>query len=208
MVRPILAVATFHRASARSCGVVSACSGRDTATVLTAGAVLGVEFDERRAARAGRARRVDGRPCAGRCDRIRLVARGRTGDEGDALRDTSGRRRAVLRSSSRCSADECMRGPPACWTTGSGRSRRRRRSCQLARHCALGDLLPDAMRWAAVAGDHALAHLAPSEAATWYRAALEPLRRPRAPRRGACRTRRSPGDRAASRRRSRARTPP
>ncbi len=44
---------------------------------------------------------------------------------------------------------------------------------QLARHCALGGLLPDAMRWATVAGDNALAHLAPSESATWYRAALE-----------------------------------
>jgi len=44
---------------------------------------------------------------------------------------------------------------------------------QLARHCALGGLLPDAMHWATVAGDYALAHLAPSEAATWYRTALE-----------------------------------
>ncbi|TML18458.1 MAG: hypothetical protein E6G39_03195, partial [Actinobacteria bacterium] len=44
---------------------------------------------------------------------------------------------------------------------------------QLVRHCALGGLRQDAMRWATSAGDHALAHLAPSEAATWYRAALE-----------------------------------
>jgi DNA-binding SARP family transcriptional activator len=44
---------------------------------------------------------------------------------------------------------------------------------QLARHCALGGLRADAMRWATVAGDHALGHLAPSEAATWYGAALE-----------------------------------
>jgi DNA-binding SARP family transcriptional activator len=44
---------------------------------------------------------------------------------------------------------------------------------ELARHCALAGLLPDAMRWATTAGDHALGHLAPSEAATWYRAALE-----------------------------------
>jgi len=44
---------------------------------------------------------------------------------------------------------------------------------QLARHCALGGLLLDAMRWATLAGDNALAHLAPSESATWYRAALE-----------------------------------
>jgi DNA-binding SARP family transcriptional activator len=44
---------------------------------------------------------------------------------------------------------------------------------QLAHHCALGDLRLDALRWATAAGDYALAHLAPSEAATWYRAALE-----------------------------------
>jgi DNA-binding SARP family transcriptional activator len=44
---------------------------------------------------------------------------------------------------------------------------------QLARHCALAGLLPAAMHWATSAGDHALDHLAPSEAATWYRAALD-----------------------------------
>ena len=44
---------------------------------------------------------------------------------------------------------------------------------ELARHCALGGLSYDAMRWSTLAGDHALAHLAPSEAATWYRAALD-----------------------------------
>lgn len=43
---------------------------------------------------------------------------------------------------------------------------------ELARHSALGGLSSDAMRWSTVAGDHALAHLAPSEAARWYRAAL------------------------------------
>lgn len=43
---------------------------------------------------------------------------------------------------------------------------------QLARHCALGGLLSDALRWATAAGDHAFAQLAPSEAATWYRVAL------------------------------------
>ncbi len=43
----------------------------------------------------------------------------------------------------------------------------------LARHCELGGRLGDATRWASAAGDHALAHLAPSEAARWYRTALE-----------------------------------
>ena len=44
---------------------------------------------------------------------------------------------------------------------------------ELARHSALGGLSHDAMRWSTVAGDHTLAHLAPSEAASWYRAALD-----------------------------------
>ena len=65
-----------------------------------------------------------------------------------------------------------MRGLRALWTTGRD-APPQKTVVQLARHCALGGLLADAMRWAAVAGDHALAHLAPSEAATWYRAALE-----------------------------------
>lgn len=43
----------------------------------------------------------------------------------------------------------------------------------LARHSTLGGLSHDAMRWSTMAGDHALAHLAPSEAASWYRAALD-----------------------------------
>ena len=44
---------------------------------------------------------------------------------------------------------------------------------QLARHCALGGLLSDALRWATAAGDYAFEHLAPSEAAMWYRVALD-----------------------------------
>jgi tetratricopeptide (TPR) repeat protein len=44
---------------------------------------------------------------------------------------------------------------------------------ELARHCSLGGLSDDALRWSTLAGDYALRHLAPSEAATWYRAALE-----------------------------------
>jgi DNA-binding SARP family transcriptional activator len=43
----------------------------------------------------------------------------------------------------------------------------------LARHCALAGDLPDALRWSTAAGDYALDHLAPSEAARWYETALE-----------------------------------
>jgi DNA-binding SARP family transcriptional activator len=57
--------------------------GRDTATVLAAGAVLGIEFDDR--------------PCARCCDHIRPVARDRT-DEGDAVRARARRRRALCRA--------------------------------------------------------------------------------------------------------------
>ena len=44
---------------------------------------------------------------------------------------------------------------------------------ELARHCALAGDLPAALRWATAAGNHALAHLAPSEAARWYETAME-----------------------------------
>jgi len=44
---------------------------------------------------------------------------------------------------------------------------------QLAHHCELGGLVAAAQRWATAAGDHALAHLAPSEAAEWFRKALD-----------------------------------
>ena len=44
---------------------------------------------------------------------------------------------------------------------------------QLAHHCELGGLLADAQHWATAAGDHAITDLAPSEAAEWYRKALD-----------------------------------
>ena len=46
-------------------------------------------------------------------------------------------------------------------------------AAQLARHCALGGLLAEALRWARLAGDHAADRLSPAEAARWYRTALE-----------------------------------
>jgi tetratricopeptide (TPR) repeat protein len=52
---------------------------------------------------------------------------------------------------------------------------------QLARHCALAGLTEEALHWSVAAGDHALEHLAPSEAAHHYQVALgaaEALHRP------------------------------
>src|SRR5260370_12806240 len=46
-------------------------------------------------------------------------------------------------------------------------------AAQLARHCALGGLLAEALRWARLAGDHAAGRLSPAAAARWYRPALE-----------------------------------
>jgi hypothetical protein len=46
-------------------------------------------------------------------------------------------------------------------------------AAQLARHCALGGLPADALRWARLAGDHAADRLSPAAAARWYRTALE-----------------------------------
>lgn len=44
---------------------------------------------------------------------------------------------------------------------------------QLARHCELGGLVADALRWASDAGDLAAADLAQREAADWYRRAID-----------------------------------
>lgn len=44
---------------------------------------------------------------------------------------------------------------------------------QLARHCALAGLASEALDWSVRAGEHALAHLAPIEAARHFRVALE-----------------------------------
>ena len=44
---------------------------------------------------------------------------------------------------------------------------------QLARHCALAGLPEEALHWSVSAGDHAFAHLAPTEAAHHYQVALE-----------------------------------
>jgi DNA-binding SARP family transcriptional activator len=44
---------------------------------------------------------------------------------------------------------------------------------QLARHCALAGLASEALDWSVRAGEHALAHLAPSEAARHFRMALD-----------------------------------
>jgi DNA-binding SARP family transcriptional activator/tetratricopeptide (TPR) repeat protein len=44
---------------------------------------------------------------------------------------------------------------------------------QLARHCALAGLPEEALHWSMAAGDHAFAHLAPTEAAHHYQVALD-----------------------------------
>jgi predicted ATPase len=52
---------------------------------------------------------------------------------------------------------------------------------QLARHCTLAGLPEEALQWSVSAGDHAFAHLAPTEAALHYQVALnaaEALHRP------------------------------
>ena len=71
--------------------------GHDTATVLAAGAVLGVEFDDDVLRALVELDECDGRPCARRRDRLRVAARGPTAGHEDALRARVGRRRAVLR---------------------------------------------------------------------------------------------------------------
>jgi DNA-binding SARP family transcriptional activator len=145
--------------------------GRDAATVLAAGAVLGLELDE---------------------DVLRKLVEldESTVDRALDAAITSGLLRALepptkgLRFAHALVADALYSElqplqrrrihARAARALDTGREALPQRTVvQLARHCALGGLLDDAMRWAAVAGDNAIAHLAPSEAATWYRAALD-----------------------------------
>jgi DNA-binding SARP family transcriptional activator len=156
--------------------------GRDTAAVLSAGAVLGAEFDEHvlrelvELDESTMDRALDAAIAAGLLLPVGPARRMRFAHAlvADALYaelQPLQRRRMHAQAARVLGAGE--HAPP------------QKTVVQLARHCALGDLPADAMRWAAIAGDHALAHLAPSEAATWYRVALEhcvALERPKAER--------------------------
>jgi hypothetical protein len=144
--------------------------GRDTATVLAAGAVLGIEFDEhvlRELVEVDEAtvdRALDAAITSGLLLAIEPTkgmrfAHALVADALYAELQPLQRRRMHARAARALDVGEDA--PP------------QRTVVQLARHCALGGLVADAMRWASVAGDHALAHLAPTEAATWYRVALD-----------------------------------
>jgi DNA-binding SARP family transcriptional activator len=144
--------------------------GGDTAAVLAAGAVLGVEFDDRvlrelvefdgvTVDRALDAAIASGLVLAIEPAKAMRFAHALVADALYAELQPLQRRRMHGRAAR--ALDVGSNAPP------------QRTVVQLARHCALGDLLADAKRWAMVAGDHALAHLAPREAASWYQVALE-----------------------------------
>jgi len=145
--------------------------GHDTATLLAAGAVLGVEFDEdvlRELVELDEStvdRALDAAIASGllhalepSTKRMRF-AHALVADTLYAELQPLQRRRLHARAAR---ALEPGRDPLP-----------QRTVVELARHCARGDLLADAMHWSMVAGDHALAHLAPREAAAWYRVAVE-----------------------------------
>jgi DNA-binding SARP family transcriptional activator len=143
--------------------------GHHTATVLAAGAVLGVEFDEdvlRELVELDEStvdRALDAAIASGLVlatappTRRMRFAHALVADALSAELPPLQRRRMHARAAR---ALESV-APP------------QKIIVQLARHCASAGLLADAMRWATAAGDHALANLAPSEAAGWYRAGLE-----------------------------------
>ncbi len=144
--------------------------GRDAATVLTAGAVLGIEFDERvlrelvELDEEAVDRALDAAFASGLLHTVEATNAVRFAHAlvADALyAELPPLQRRHMHARAARALDRGPKAPP------------QRTVVQLARHCALGDLHAEATRWAAIAGDHALAHLAPSEAATWYRIALD-----------------------------------
>ncbi len=145
--------------------------GQDTAAVLAAGAVLGVEFDDDVLRvlvdfdDATLDRALDAAIASGLLLAVQPPAttmRFAHALVADALYSELQplqRRRMHARAAEALAAGSVA--PPP------------RTVVQLARHCGSGGLLADARRWATAAGDQAVASLAPSEGAAWYRAALE-----------------------------------
>ena len=145
--------------------------GRDTATVLAAAAVLGLEFDEdvlRQLVALDEVtvdRALDAAIASGLLLAIESPTRG--------MRFVHALVAEALYAELPPLQRRRMHARAARALEPAHGSAPQKTVVQLARHCALGDLLADAMGWAEVAGDHALANVAPREAATWYRVALE-----------------------------------
>jgi Bacterial transcriptional activator domain/AAA ATPase domain len=145
--------------------------GDDVLEVLSAAAVLGTEFAEDTVigmVEIGERAAMDALDLA---ERARLVVD--VGPQAAAMRfvhalvagavysELPGRRRRRLHARAAEVLEQRSDAPAADLTV------------QLARHCALGGLLADALRWARLAGDQAADRLSPAEAARWYRTALE-----------------------------------
>jgi len=145
--------------------------GNDVLEVLSAAAVLGTEFAEDAVIDMVEIPERVAMDALDLAERARLVVD--VGPPGSTMRfvhalvagavysELPGRRRRRLHARA-AQVLEKRSGAPA---TGL--------AAQLARHCALGGLLADALHWARLAGDHAADRLSPAEAARWYRTALE-----------------------------------
>lgn len=153
--------------------------GPDGASVLTAASLLGVQFDERV---LGAMVDLDGNQVAGILDRAVSIG---------VLADHASRSNVVwfthalvahsLESelSSRTRTRLHARAYEALLDLMPADAPERASS--LARHAELGSRVDEAVHWATVAGDQALAQLAPEEAATWFRTALAQSAAPRQP---------------------------
>ncbi|MGD9701182.1 MAG: AAA family ATPase [Acidimicrobiia bacterium] len=145
--------------------------GGDAGPVLTAAAVLGVQFNERVLAAMTD---VEGRDIARLLDRA--VAAGLLADQPSISGTVRFAHALVARSmeadlGSRARTKlhaQAFRAMLVSHATPSPELAPR-----LAHHADLGGLLDEAQRWASEAGDEALANLAPDEAAQWFRKALD-----------------------------------
>ena len=145
--------------------------GNDVLEVLSAAAVLGTEFAEDAVIAMVDIPEREAMDALDLAERARLVVD--VGPQAAAMRfvhalvagtvysELPGRRRRRLHARA-AQVLEQRSGAPATDL-----------AVELARHCALGGLPAEALRWARLAGDHAADRLSPAEAARWYRTALE-----------------------------------
>jgi hypothetical protein len=140
--------------------------------VLSAAAVLGVEFDE---SALGAMVQIDADTLGDVLDRATaagVIAPGTrvTARHGSPMRSL---RAASSPSWGAALGRGCIRRHSTSCRTPSGSASRRRK---LTHHAELAGRRADAQRWAGVAGDEALAGLAAQEAMGWYRRALDHAR--------------------------------
>jgi DNA-binding SARP family transcriptional activator len=146
--------------------------GPESRAVLSAAAVLGVEFDE---SALGAMAQIDADTLGDVLDRATAAGVIALGDSGDgSARFTHALVARSLESELGSRARSLLHS--VALDVLSAPDRTRTPAAQLAHHAELAGRRTDAQRWATVAGDEALAGLAAQEAVGWYRRALEHAR--------------------------------